>query len=74
MYRYWDAILVLIEKTYLLHTSGCILVGQAMPSLKKLLGGHMEGVGIQAEFFFLKAQNLPNGDLFFSYLRKFSVF
>jgi hypothetical protein len=33
--------------------------------LKKLLGGHMEGAGIQAEFFFLKAQNLPNGDLFF---------
>jgi hypothetical protein len=51
MYRYWDAILVLIEKTYLFHTSGCILVGQAMPYFKKLLGGHKEGAGIQAEFF-----------------------
>jgi hypothetical protein len=54
MYRYWDAILVLIEKTCLFHASGCILVGRAMPYFKELLGGHMEGAGIQAEFFFLR--------------------
>jgi hypothetical protein len=54
VYRYWDAILVLIEKTYIFHASGCILVGQAMPYFKELLGGHMEGAGIQAECFFLR--------------------
>jgi hypothetical protein len=54
MYRYWDATLVLIEKTYLFHASGCILVGRATPDLKELLGGHMEGAGILAEFFFLR--------------------
>ncbi len=45
---------MLIEKTYLFHASGCILVGRATPDLKELLGGHMEGAGILAEFFFLR--------------------
>jgi hypothetical protein len=67
MYRYWDAILVLIEKTYLFHASGCILVGWAMPYFKELLGGHMEGAGIQAEFF-LKAKFCQMVKFFLSFL------